>query len=1065
MPLAAEQSGVPASGAPAIVWIALMAVCVAAWIGSHRLGWRFRARTWRAGLAALRVAIGFGALWTAARVLARGLVLATNWPIWLIAAVAAAAVEASLALYALERRRLARRPAIALAAMRIALVLLVAGMLGQPVLSLEVTERTRRHVAILVDDSASMGVADTRLAPAQRIRLAEMFLADELPEVRRQHRLEQVARKLNEARGALAVEADWLHTLGAAKIDTRQRQLEARRGAMNRLFNATVKSLNDQAGRLTEALEGKVKLDARTQAGIRDAKAKLMVKAGARLASAAKMTAPDKTKDLAGQYKRMLQEVRQAAAALDELPAEVSRLADALDEALYASLAADVRARVDAAAALTRRALARRVLTHKPSGEGRAADRRSLLDRLADRYAVNVYRFASEAVEIDAGQLDGDRPARNAGPTTQGRRPHGGDQKTDLAAAVRKVMLEIPSRRLAGILVLSDGRHNAAERIEPLVRRLGSRGIPVCSVIIGSARSPTDAAVASVEAPEAINVADKVYATVEVKLDGLAGKEVRVGMYAADGKEVDFKTLRPSASAFRGHVELAHKPGRPGLHTYEIRAQAFDGEAFKTNNSYPMSVSVRDDPTELLIIEGRPRWEFRYLKNLFATRDRTVELQTVLLNPDRIAMQAKRPAVPASASRPRGRVEATALPENEAEWMKFDVIILGDVDPKALGVGGMEALRKFVTDRAGSLIVIAGPNFMPHAYWGSPLEEILPAAFDPSDGFAGAAGKSFRLTLTEAGRRSVIMRQDADPQLSGELWSSLPSVYWRHPTAQAKPAATVLAYALPPSPPEYMRPTKTGASDDRARKRREFQRAHALITVHNVALGRVMFLSFDRTWRLRYRVGDTYHHKFWGQVLRWATSEKLPAGTRLVKIGTDRSRYANNQHVVVRAKITRADLTPVISTEVAAKVTAAGRTVRRRMMQYVPDSPGIYRADVGTFDGGTYRVELDCPDAVGSPGGTGQKPIACEFSVEQTVPIEQVELSADAGLLGRLAELSGGIVVPAWRSGGTAEAFGPGVLENTRRRQMLIWDSWPLLALIVGLATGEWLLRKKAGLT
>jgi len=1035
-----------------------------------------RSGVWRAGFAALRVVMGFGALWAAWRVLGRALVLATNWPIWLIAAVAAGAVEASLGLYALERRRLARRPALALAAMRIALVLLVAGMLLQPVLSLRRTERTRRHVAILVDDSASMGVADTQLTPAERIRLAEMFLGDELPEVRRAHRLEEVAGKLDEVRGALAAEADWLHALGAVKGDARQRQLEARRGAMNRLFNEAVKSLNDQVGRLTEALEGGVELDSRTRAGIRDAKARLTVKAGARLASAAKMTEPDKSKDLARQYKRMLQEVRQATAALDELPEELSRLGEAMDEALYASLAPDVRLRVDAAVRIPRRALVRRLLTGRAAGQGDAEGRLGLLSSLADKYAVNVYRFASKAAEIDARQLlagagAGERnpPSDARGSTSISPRDEG-DQRTDLAGAVQKVMLDIPARRLAGILVFSDGRHNAANRVEPLVRQLGSRRIPVCSVMIGSARPPRDAAVVAVETPETINVSDKVYATAEVKLDGLAGEEVRVAMYTADGREVDFKVLRPATDAFRGHVELAHKPGRPGLHTYRIMVQAFEDEAFKTNNSYPVSVSVRDDPMELLIIEGRPRWEFRYLKNLFAGRDRTVELQTVLLNPDRIAMQPAPPTVPASASRPREKVEATALPESQAEWMKFDVIILGDVDPKALGVAGMEALRKFVTDRAGSLIVIAGPNFMPHAYLGSALEEILPVAFDPAGGFAGPGGRSFRLSLTEAGRRSVIMRQRADPRRSGEVWDSLPSIYWRHPTARAKPAATVLAYALPPSPGEYIKPAKAnpaggaGASDEEARKRREFERANALITVHNVALGRVMFLGFDRTWRLRYRVGDTYHHKFWGQVLRWATAEKLPAGTRLVKIGTDRSRYSNNQHVSVRAKITRPDLSPVISTEVAARVTAGGRTVRRRMMQYVPDSPGIYQADLGTFDGGTYRVELDCPAVLGPSGETGLKPIACEFSVEQTVPIEQVELSADAGLLGRMAELSGGIVLPPWRSGRMVDAFGRGVLENIRRRQMQIWDSWPLLGLIVLLATGEWLVRKKVGL-
>ena len=55
--------------------------------------------------------------------------------------------------------------------------------------------------------------------------------------------------------------------------------------------------------------------------------------------------------------------------------------------------------------------------------------------------------------------------------------------------------------------------------------------------------------------------------------------------------------------------------------------------------------------------------------------------------------------------------------------------------------------------------------------------------------------------------------------------------------------------------------------------------------------GKVLMLTTDQSWRLRHRVGDTRHHRFWGQVLRWGSGEKLRAGNTFVRLGTDKLRY------------------------------------------------------------------------------------------------------------------------------------------------------------------------------
>jgi hypothetical protein len=409
----------------------------------------------------------------------------------------------------------------------------------------------------------------------------------------------------------------------------------------------------------------------------------------------------------------------------------------------------------------------------------------------------------------------------------------------------------------------------------------------------------------------------------------------------------------------------------------------------------------------------------------------------------------------------------------------------------------LDAVRKFVVDRAGTLIVIAGPRFMPQAYAGTVLEELLPATFRPAqaadtpapgpegdpkrdDSRLGASSR-FRIELTAEGRDSVIMRQEVDPAENLKVWSSIPEIYWRYPILEAKAAATVLAYAMPPEAPPFSQGPPDAAEGVGGPQQRQFERQRALILTQQVAMGQVMCLTFDQTWRLRYRVGDTYHHKFWGQVLRWATAGKLPAGTPFVKLGADKPRYAPGGHVTVRAKIVRKDFSPVVSGDVAVNVFSTnnsgqqqgtpsaiqgvgGARLLRKKLDYQADSPGIYSADLGELPGGSYRIELDAPEAGPILALDGVDKVATAFSVDPSAPAELIELSPDRGLLSRLASLTGGEVFDPPAAARAIDTLRPATLTRHEQRQYVFWDSWPLLALIMILVTVEWLLRKKAGL-
>ena len=72
--------------------------------------------------------------------------------------------------------------------------------------------------------------------------------------------------------------------------------------------------------------------------------------------------------------------------------------------------------------------------------------------------------------------------------------------------------------------------------------------------------------------------------------------------------------------------------------------------------------------------------------------------------------------------------------------------------------------------------------------------------------------------------------------------------------------------------------------------------------IQPVGEGTTLLSLLDSTWRWRFRLGDTYFYRYWGQVLRTMTPHELPGDNRLVKLTADRESYLPEERVVLRAR-------------------------------------------------------------------------------------------------------------------------------------------------------------------
>ncbi|MEZ5944974.1 MAG: hypothetical protein R3C18_26615 [Planctomycetaceae bacterium] len=688
----------------------------------------------------------------------------------------------------------------------------------------------------------------------------------------------------------------------------------------------------------------------------------------------------------------------------------------------------------------------RRQAAHKLLLED-SIDSKSLLEHLSQDYDVRLYELGASAREVNATQFlnrKEDAPSVESGPSEW-------TASTDFADALRQVRGDISTEKLSGVLIISDGRDHSSSNLENQCHPLGDRGIPVNSIVIGSQEPPRDAQIVSVQAPSQVYHGDSMPLTAALKFDHYMGETATVRLF--DGDElIEEQSLAIASDHHRETVTFRHQPEEPRIHEYRVELAELPEEETAENNKSSKPVWVSQDRIRVLLIDERPRWEFRYLRNLFAGRDQTVFLQAVLLQGDRLAGVPAPPIMRASAQRAFDDCEANALPLDETEWFKFDVIILGDVSPNALGIEGIQALEHFVKDRGGALVVIAGPNQMPHAFRATPLADVLPVLMNrPAVPTARSPDQSFHFSLTQEGDTEALLQR-----ATGVSDISFPELTWRHPNCEAKAGASVLAYASP------KRERPNNAQTELAEQRRQ-----ALMLWHRYGSGKVLQLNFDETWRLRYGIGDRLHHEFWGQIIRWSVNDRLSAGTDLVRLGTDRTLYKSGEAISVQARLFNADRSPVIDSPVQAKVLFEDEVMRTIDLTPDPQNIGMLHGDIRDLtQPGKYRIELsgEVVEKLLTLEGSGTQAVGLEIGIEATAENrERLDLVADATVPRQMADWTGGTVADLSNAEAVLLNFGPKSTFVRERWTVPLWNLWPIIGLFLGAVSLEWLLRKWTG--
>jgi hypothetical protein len=569
-------------------------------------------------------------------------------------------------------------------------------------------------------------------------------------------------------------------------------------------------------------------------------------------------------------------------------------------------------------------------------------------------------------------------------------------QNTDIAAALRFVGDQVGED--STVLVVSDGRQNVGSDPEEPAQFLASRGARVFTLAMGSHELARDAAVDHVDAPDWVYAEDQVIVSPIIRLDGLKDRDVTVEL-RRDNTVVDKRTIKVKTDQDKQRLRLTDKPPKEGLYDYDVVIQPVPEEAVADNNRQSVRVAVKKDKLNILLIDDEPGFEYKFLRS-YLSRDHRVKLQVVLLNPARIEEVQSPQAVKASPNRDEGQVDAQLLPATRQEWSGFDVVILGDVPPEKLPPEQQNNLAGALRDGGvKGVLIIAGQRNMPMRFAGTPLADVIPVELSGSKWTPQELQDQLRHGFVPAqgaeGFNSILGQFSEDAGTNGELWASMPLWYWHSEQTAARAGASVIwsiedALAAKAKSQAPSRP-QTSAEEF------EFQTQHALLATMNVGLGRVMYLASDQTWRLRYvqtpgadsHIEDL-HRRFWGQAIRWAVGNDLAAGGKFVKFGANKHSYIGGEPVVITARVLKEDFTPMTGQSfkiVANKKGVGSASGEATMVEASSEGAGIYRGTM-TLPAGSYGLSVR--------GGDPERLLASDTTVDPAQKILQIDVLPDA---------------------------------------------------------------------
>ena len=350
------------------------------------------------------------------------------------------------------------------------------------------------------------------------------------------------------------------------------------------------------------------------------------------------------------------------------------------------------------------------------------AAREALVAKLKDIKGLDVR-------VVEAGQADGE---------TDG---------TKLFSAVASALSDVPTDRVAGAFLITDGR------VHDIPANAAAVGFtaPVHALITGRSNE-RDRRIAIVTAPRFGIVGQSQTITYRLDDQGVTGESARVTV-RRDGDVLSERAVR-SGEQVSVTIDIPHA----GPNIVEIEASKLENELTPVNNRAVVSIDGVRDKLRVLLVSGEPHSGERTWRNLLKS-DASVDLVhfTILRPPEK------------QDGTPINELSLIAFPTRELFQQKINEFQLIIFDRYArqgvLPISYFDNIARYVRG-GGAVLVSAGPDYASAtSIWRTPLDAVLPA--EP----VGVSEKAFTARLSDIGKRHPVTRGLEGSASEPPLWS------------------------------------------------------------------------------------------------------------------------------------------------------------------------------------------------------------------------------------------------------------------------------------------------------
>ena len=417
--------------------------------------------------------------------------------------------------------------------------------------------------------------------------------------------------------------------------------------------------------------------------------------------------------------------------------------------------------------------------------------------------------------------------------------------------------------------------------------------------------------------------------------------------------------------------------------------------------SQVVTVSVSERKLSVLLLDGRPRYEVRYLREAFK-RDKTVTVHAYLAE---------------GRWRRWGNDGPERLPLTSADLAGYDVVVLGDVAPDAFRAADLANLEAAVRKGGSGLVWLPGETGAIAGFTGQKLGELLPVEL----GDAATVGRGY-LSQGRSLSRSDVAQRLGLLEPGDTAWERLPQLLGAAPINTVRPGAEILA------------------SD---------QDGKPLVVTRAYGAGRAVFIAVDDTWRWRREVGDRYLHRFHSQLLRFAAANHR-GDRRAWRLAANPRRAAPGEPLLLALSPLRPDAE--IPARAVARLVPTGDVAGRRELVVPLARDG---------DGFAVRLAAPAPGTWELALAAGPDLAAVEGGDLLVVPsgAERRDPRADLPALMAFAAAMGGELYTSPEE--LAKQFSTDLRHSESQSALSgLWDTPWALALVVLLFALDWALRR-----